>query len=112
VEGEVELFAFTPTNLTSGDNVLAVELHQVLGAPGNGDMAFGLTLSVSNAVVPRLTITFEDNRITIRWGDVGFVLQHAGGVTGSWSDVPGNPPSPYMTDPTEVQRFFRLRKGP
>src|SRR5262249_52418628 len=51
-----DIFSVSPTNLMSGDNVLAVELHQA--APSTSDAVFGSALAYSRPTVPRPTLNF------------------------------------------------------
>lgn len=48
------------------------------------------------------------SRVELRWNRG--VLQQAPAVTGPWTDVPGNPGSPYLVEPTETSRFYRTRE--
>ena len=99
------------TNLLSGDNVLAVEVHNYNAS--SPDITFGLAL---NYTVPSkrgatLNIAVADGTITVTWNGNGFTLQHASAPEGSWADVPGPvQTSPYTTTTdTGSKRFFRLR---
>jgi len=97
-------------NLATGDNVIAVEVHQA--TVGNTDMAFGASLSYSVAGVqaPKLNIQIEGGATTIYWNGSGFTLQYATDPGGPWSDVPGPvTASTYQLDSPSDTKFYRLR---
>jgi hypothetical protein len=108
-----DVFAVTPSNLLSGDNVLAVELHQA--ATVSNDAVFGTALSYSipTAPKPRLNVIREGAITTIYWNGGGFTLQQAQFPGGPWSDVPGPVTSStfVLTDPLDSDfTFFALRQ--
>jgi len=55
-----------------------------------------------------LSIGMTGGQIEIRWTDG--VLQQTSSLTGQWSDVPGNPTSPYTTTPSGSGMFYRARR--
>ena len=100
------------TNLLSGDNVLAVEVHQYI--PCSFDITFGSALSYAHpGAGPLLTITLSGGNAIISWTGGGFTLQQSSVPAGSWADVDGPGPvtfSPYLATPSlEAARFYRLR---
>ena len=80
---------------------------------------FYLSRDGYNATVPKpyqfapaepavLSVQKVGNQIELRW--TRGVLQHAPAVTGPWTDVPGNPSSPWLVTPSESSRFYRTRQ--
>lgn len=80
---------------------------------------FYLSSTTYNATVPRpygftapqpgsLTIEVSGNQLEIGW--TTGTLQHAPSVTGPWTDVPGNPASPYLVTPSGDATFYRTRQ--
>ncbi|MCW5555251.1 MAG: hypothetical protein KIS67_24200 [Verrucomicrobiae bacterium] len=80
---------------------------------------FYLSSTTYNATVPRpygftapqpgsLTIEVSGNQLEIGW--TTGTLQHAPSVTGPWTDVPGNPSSPYLVAPSGDATFYRTRQ--
>ncbi|HZQ47182.1 MAG TPA: LamG-like jellyroll fold domain-containing protein, partial [Verrucomicrobiae bacterium] len=57
--------------------------------------------------VQPLTISVSGGQATLTW-PLG-TLQQAGIVTGPYSDVPGNPASPYTTSASGAQKYYRIR---
>lgn len=80
---------------------------------------FYLTHGAYNATVPRvygytgpdvagsLSIGWVDNQVQIQW--TSGVLQQASSITGEWTDVPGNPTSPFLVTPSAAGMFYRTR---
>jgi hypothetical protein len=104
------------TNLVSGDNVVAVEVHNATAR--GSDVTFGSALSYSHPYtpIPALRVLRSGNVVTIYWNGGGFTLQEAdelGPATG-WIDAPGPvTSSPYFFDaaaPIPPSRFYRLRQ--
>jgi len=68
-EGVTDTLVFTPTNLVSGDNVLAAEVHQQ--SPASSDVVFGMNLAanitnrVADATPPVVTIISPLPGITV-----------------------------------------------
>lgn len=97
--------------LVSGDNVLAVEVHNY--NLRSADITFGLSLVIGNAIsVPaRLEIREEASSTTLAWERGGFVLQQAASAEGPWTDVPGPViTSPHTVTASGTPQFFRLLK--
>jgi hypothetical protein len=97
------------TNLVSGDNVLAVEVHQA--ATTSPDIVFGCALSYAQTVTipPTLNFFYERNILSLYWNGSGFTLQQADELNGSWTNtVVTN--SPYILEIPPDIKFFQLRK--
>jgi hypothetical protein len=100
------------TNLTSGDNVLAVEVHQ--NSPTSSDMVFGLELNRVTSTAPQSTETrFEvatlvNGQVRVSWTGPGRLQENTdiASVNG-WTDVQ-NPSNPYLTAPAGTMKFFRI----
>ena len=100
------------TNLVSGDNVLAVEVHNYSAT--SPDVTFGAALFVNLMVTlaPDLKFTRSEAGVTLYWNGAGFTVQAAATLerpASTWSDVPGPiTASPYVVT-NLTTRFFRLR---
>jgi Phosphodiester glycosidase len=98
------------TNLVQGDNVLAVEVHNL--ATGM-DLVFGCALiQLSPAlIVPRLNLWMEDGVATLFWNGEGFRLQQTSELANpeSWADLPGPPAQSPVTVTNSGSLFYRLR---
>jgi hypothetical protein len=105
--------AVTVSNVLSGENVLAAELHQF--NPNGGDAAFalGLRAAITPALNlgPRIQITRPTpTTVTLTWQGDGYILESAANVTGpTWSTEASNVNS-FTTIATGPRKFFRLRK--
>lgn len=58
--------------------------------------------------LPPLQITTSAGSVQIHWN--AGVLQQAPAATGPWTDIPGNPASPFSTAAAGTQLFFRARQ--
>jgi hypothetical protein len=100
------------TNLFSGDNVLAAEVHNY--SAGSPDITFGASLLITvpyDTSSPELTISYSSNAVLLNWNQSGFTLQQAPTPAGPWSNTPG----PVVTGPYSVKAsgaalYFRLIK--
>jgi len=95
------------TNLVQGDNVVAVEVHNV---PTANDLVFGSALIALSPppVVPQLHLLRESNLTTLYWTVDGFTLQQSPDLTG-WADVPGSAGQSPVTLTNSGSVFYRLR---
>ena len=103
------------TNLFSGDNVLAVEVHNYTA--GSADITFGSAVSYSRpaSAVPVLRVLRSDDLVTLYWNGEDFTLQTATEIQASsadWIDLQG----PVTTSPYTIAKpfsggtvFYRLR---
>ena len=100
------------TNLVSGENVLAVEVHNyTVGSP---DIVFGSALGYSRPaeLEPQLNVFYSGDEATLFWNGSGFALQRQAQLSASpntWEDVPGTVVSPFKTR-NEGTMFYRLKK--
>ena len=100
------------TNLVSGENVLAVEVHNyTIGSP---DIVFGSALGYSRPtqLEPQLNVFYSGNEATLFWNGSGFALQRQAQLSSSsnvWEDVPGTVVSPFKTR-NDGTMFYRLKK--
>jgi hypothetical protein len=97
------------TNLLSGDNVLAVEVH--LDDPLAQAITFGsaLVAAVPIPFPPQLDILYSNRAATVNWSRGGFILQQAGTLPGPWTNVPGPVvSSPFICTNSGPNEFFRL----
>jgi hypothetical protein len=113
-DGDIEYLYLCVSNLVNGDNVLAVEVHQVNLT--SSDITFGVEVSVYAATAPpRLTITQGPGpgQVTVSWTGSG-VLQQSSNLATSptgWSNVSGVSGNSYVTTATG-NRFFRVAPAP
>ena len=98
------------TNLVSGDNVLAVEVHTMAIAD---TATFGMSLAITNpfTAAPQLTLLASNATVALSWTGGGFTLQQASTPLGPWANVPGPViTSPFTTPMTNASQFYRLAK--
>jgi len=116
---EVSDYTMSPfieiTNLVSGHNLIAVEVHQ--GASGSSDVLFGtaiIALLPSYEIVyyePRLDFTVQGKNIIFTWSAPGFSLQQNSDLnTSNWQLAPNGDQSPVTVPIEEGKMFFRLVK--
>ena len=99
------------TNLVVGDNVLAVEVHNVDAQ--SPDITFGLSAACTVPYIskPTLNLARSNSVVALSWSRGGFTLQQANSPTGAWANVPGPViSSPFTTNNSGAARFFRLQK--
>lgn len=99
------------TNLLTGDNLLAVEVHNYNA--GSPDITFGLSAAytVPSRPSPTLAILFTNGVAVLSWEASGFTLQQADTPAGSWADIPGPViTSPFILTNSDSARYFRLRR--
>lgn len=99
------------TALMTGNNIIAVEIHQDDGA--SSDISFDLMLWGVSAGGPPLTIVINGSNYEVSWSDPSgtFILQESSDVGSplNWADVPSptNPLVRPLTTPSP--KFYRLR---
>ena len=103
------------TNLVSGDNVLAVEVHNY--AADSPDITFGSALFFEQPFFPppQLHVLWTAPVLTLYWNGTGWTLQQAVALDSNgagWADVPGPVTrSPYVVALSNVgAKFYRLRR--
>ena len=99
------------TNLVTGDNVLAVEVHNYNQT--SPDITFGTALIETQPYTsePQLSIAHTQGTITLSWSRGGFTLQRADVPMASWTDVPGPIiSSPFTSTNLAGAQYFRLVK--
>ena len=95
------------TNLVTGTNFLAVEVHQA--STTSSDLGWEMEVSGLPLPPPRLGLTRLGTDVVLYWSDVSFGLEEASDVTGPWTTVP-NAATPTGVLPVNGQRFYRLRR--
>ncbi|MGC8830791.1 MAG: immunoglobulin domain-containing protein, partial [Verrucomicrobiia bacterium] len=106
----------TVTNLVSGPNLLAVEVHQ--GSLTSSDVLFGAgilaqlpSFEIVYVESPRLEYSVDGNTIIFTWSAPGFRLQQNPDLnTSNWIDVPDGSQSPAAVPILNTNMFFRLVK--
>ena len=99
------------TNLVTGDNVLAVEVHNYNQT--SPDITFGTALVETQPYTskPQLNIAYTQGTITLSWSRGGFTLQQAAVPGGPWTDVSGPVvSSPFTSTYLASTLYFRLVK--
>ena len=104
------------TNLVTGTNVLAAEVHN--NGLNNSDIVMGVELSfeIPGGVLPlpwpsldaRLALVPSGGSFALMWSEPDFALESAPGVSGPWTPVAS--PSPVFISPTNAAAFYRLRR--
>jgi hypothetical protein len=105
------IFGNLATNLVSGDNLLAVEVHNFNAT--SPDITFGASLAYTSpySAPPQLAIQQSNTTLTVSWSRGGFTLQQASSPAGPWLDVPGPiVSSPFTTANSGAAQYFRLIK--
>ncbi|MGE3308795.1 MAG: phosphodiester glycosidase family protein [Limisphaerales bacterium] len=100
-----------PLPLVTGDNVLAVEVHNYNAR--SPDITFGLSLTALVPDIPRPTLGIRASGagVVLEWPGGGFVLQQAPAAVGPWTDVPGPVvQGPYQAPAGAASLYFRLRR--
>jgi hypothetical protein len=97
----------SPALLVSGNNVLAVELHQTSNTSDAG-FDLGLTgIAIPPVNVPPLNIQHTPPGVLITWPGSGFILQESSRPDGPYTNRP-TITSPYNISTPTGNRFFRL----
>src|SRR6185436_19311759 len=100
----------SPASLISGDNVLAVEVHQVNLI--SSDMTMGLKVSKLSSTPPIIVqISYSGGNVTVTWsgGTSAGTLRSATSITTPrpWPVVTGAT-SPYTTTASGPQKFYEV----
>ena len=91
----------------SGNNVLAVELHQTSNTSDAG-FDLGLTgIATPPVNIPPLNIQHTATGVLITWPGSGFILQESSRPEGPYTNRPAIN-SPYSLSAPPGNRFFRL----
>ena len=108
--------ALPVNNLLTGDNVLAVEVHQFSPSSAlNSDMTFGLQLAAAvqpllpSEPFPVLALARQGTNLTLSWQGHGYALEFATNLSGAWFPMP-NTANPFNATAGDAARFFRLRR--
>jgi hypothetical protein len=105
------------TNLATGTNTLAVEVHQASNWYQN--VVFGLELTATFVpadplppqAIPELNLQRDADSVTLSWNGGGYALQSSLNITGRWTEVQTNMANPYRTGVTNAERkFWRLHR--
>jgi hypothetical protein len=110
-DASYEVFEVYAPSLIQGDNVLAVELHQV--GLDSQDLTFGLELigivPTEPALQPEVSVTVNAGNLEVRWMPAVGTLLSADDLNGTWSPVNvSNPPNLHVTSLGDPKRFFRV----
>jgi hypothetical protein len=113
IGSETTFFAanVNPNVLQSGNNVIAVEIHQ--SGTNSTDVSFNLQLQgVSPPLVgPVLRIALADQDVVLTWDETNVVLEQSSSVAGTWSEIAGAA-SGFRARANQPTRFYRLREVP
>ncbi len=110
-----DLLGFTGTaltNLTAGDNVLAVELHLYPTATPNPLFGAVVDYTYNSDPGPQLQIAPGAGRtVVLNWSRGGYQLQEAIRAAGPWRNVGSSVyAGPFPTSPSGSTHFYRLVK--
>ena len=97
-----ELPAGALTNLQSGANVLAVEVHQ--SSLGSSDLSIDLEL-VAELSSRQAELLQLGNAAYLYWADPGAALQESTNLL-DWTSTDAQSPFPILTD--EARKFYRI----
>ena len=94
-------------SLRSGDNVLAVEVHNYNAR--SADITFGLSASRSDPAAQSVTLhaAYSAGLLTLTWDDPAFALQSANSLEGPWYDA--GAASPVVVSTTDAERYYRVK---
>jgi len=102
----LETYNVSPSLLASGDNVLAVEVHQSSATSSDTVLAAGIFAQSTGCVGrPRLTITHGGNSVTITSSGSGTIYKSSS-ISGPWTSV-GAAPQTVTIGPGN--QFFEIR---
>jgi hypothetical protein len=107
-----QTLSLSVSNLVTGQNVLAVELHDAL-PDGFADLAFDLELAMDYVFVPptpRLEMHISrltDGALELDWTGGPGTLLHAPQPQGPWATLGTNNPAVFL--PTNAAGFFRVQ---
>ncbi len=106
-----EQFDVYAPSLVEGDNVLAVELHQV--SLDSQDLTFGLNLigilPTEPTIQPEITVIANEGNLEVRWLPAVGTLLSADDLNGTWTPVEvSNPPNLHITPASGPRQFFRI----
>ncbi|MEY2407377.1 MAG: hypothetical protein QOF48_47 [Verrucomicrobiota bacterium] len=95
-----------PASLRSGNNLLAVELHQ--GGATSTDLTMGMRLLAITPPTPRLSISYSAGFVTINWQPAVGELQYSSSLApAQWFPVTGAI-SGFTEAATGLRRFYRV----
>lgn len=103
-ENTIDTATVSATNLLTGTNILAVEIHQPNAT--SSDLSFDFELA--GVPVPSVYMANFGTDLVLYWLQSGWMLQEATRVDGGWTTVATA--SPYAVQPNSTQRFYRLKK--
>lgn len=99
----------TNSLLVSGDNLIAVEVHNY--NLRSADTTFGIALSVIEPLARTAKIEIQRSGVAtiLSWDSPGYILQSSEALEGPWTDETAGAISPFTIAPAAGNRFFRLR---
>jgi hypothetical protein len=109
-ENSIDTATLNATNLVSGTNLVAIEIHQE--SITSSDVSFDFELSGNlPAGRPRLNLAQFGEEIVLYWSNPNYLLEASDslGPDANWGQVMGAP-SPVSVTPAATRRFYRLRQ--
>ena len=109
-ENSIDMATLSATNLISGTNLIAVEIHQE--STTSSDVSFDFELSGNlPAGRPRLNLAQFGDDLVLYWSNPSYVLEasEALGAGANWTAVAGAS-SPVTVASAGTRRFYRLRQ--
>jgi hypothetical protein len=115
-ENTIDTAVLGATNLFSGTNWVAVEIHQQSAT--SSDVSFDFELIGNPLPLPPppqslYVAAFSPGQLTFAWGDSTFRLEYTDEFDGAatiWLPIPGASPITITPTPDVLHRFFRLHR--
>jgi hypothetical protein len=99
-------YSISPTKLVTGNNILAVQVHQT--SLTSSDLVMDCELIATYTSPLALNLGKSASQPVLWWFGVNDLLEESADLS-TWTPVPAGL-SPYLLDPTGARRFFRLRR--
>jgi len=109
-ENTVDQATVGATNLVTGTNLVAVEIHQSDADSSDVSFDFGMDgiPRPPAALSAELYFAEMSGQLVLGWSASGYVLDEADVVTGPWGLAANT--SPFLLTPAVGQKFYRLRR--
>ena len=100
-------YTISPAKLVTGENILAIEIHQ--SSLTSSDLILDCELTATKPGLLQLHISRMEDGAVLYWFDNAAILDRTSSLPGGWSAVVGAQ-SPVALDLAAPQQFFRLRR--
>jgi len=106
---EPAVFEADAPSLVTGDNVLAVEVHQTTAIIPDLTFSLKLTAVLPTRPRPRLTARLTGGNLEMTWSPEDGILESADDPSAGWSPVvEAHAPGQYIAPPSAAKRFYRV----